>query len=111
MGLIDTETGLMYCGDDEDIYNEVLGLFVEMAVESRGVLQEALDAGDIHAYVLRAHALKSNSRNVGALPVGDLAEKLELAGKEGNVDFIKENNQALMDMLIEFEAEAKELLG
>jgi HPt (histidine-containing phosphotransfer) domain-containing protein len=111
MGLIDTETGLMYCGDDEDIYNEVLGLFVEMAVESRGVLQEALDAGDIHAYVLRAHALKSNSRNVGALPVGDLAEKLELAGKEGNEDFIKENHQALLDLLVEFEAEAKELLG
>ena len=40
-----------------------------------------------------------------------LAEKLELAGKEGNEDFIKENHQALLDLLVEFEAEAKELLG
>ena len=110
MGYIDVDTGLMYCGDDEDIYSDVLNLYIQLINESKQVLTETLEAGDIPAYTVRVHAVKSNSRNVGAAGIGDMAEKLEMAGKENNVDFIKENTPALLKVLDEAEAEAKQLL-
>ena len=36
--------------------------------------------------------MKSSSRLVGALALGDQAEKLEMAGKEGNIEYISANH-------------------
>ncbi|MCR4791743.1 MAG: Hpt domain-containing protein [Lachnospiraceae bacterium] len=111
MALIDKETGIMYCGDDEDIYSEILGVYVDLVVESREVLIEALAEDNMPEYIRRVHAVKSNSRNVGALVVGDLAELLEHAAKEDRKDYVIENHPELMKLLTEVEAEARDILG
>lgn len=42
MALIDRVTGIMYCGDDEEIFMDILGMYVELVSESRQLLAEAL---------------------------------------------------------------------
>ena len=110
MSLIDVETGIMYCGDDEDIYKDILGMYIDLAVESREVLINALAESRMPDYIMRAHAVKSNSRNVGAVTVGDMAEKLELAAKEGNMEQVLEYHAELLKLLEEVEKEALEIL-
>ncbi len=51
---------------------------------------------DFHNYTIKIHALKSSSRIIGANAIGDLAQKLEDAGKAGNFYFIRENHEKFM---------------
>ncbi len=110
MGLIDTETGMMYCGDDEDIYNEILGLYVEKMGELTATLTKDLEGDDISDYVVNVHGIKSNSRNIGASSLGDFAEVMEHAGKAGDKAFLKENHAKLLDMVDQVVAEANTIL-
>ena len=110
MALIDVETGIMYCGDDEDIYRDILEMYIELVAESREVLSNALAEDRMSDYVLRVHAVKSNSRNVGAMTVGDLAEKAEKAARAGDRELVLEYHSDLLEMLEEAEKEAAGLL-
>jgi len=47
-------------------------------------------------YTIAVHALKSASRQLGAEEIGNLAEQLEKAGKENNIEFIKQNTERLI---------------
>ncbi len=47
-------------------------------------------------YAIKVHALKSTSLTIGADTLSAQAKELELAGKRGDVDFIKENHAAFM---------------
>lgn len=110
MGLIDTETGMMYCGDDEDIYNEILGIYVEKMGELTATLTKDLKGDDISDYVVNVHGIKSNSRNIGATDLGDFAEVMEHAGKNGDKAFLKENHEKLLEMVKQVVAEANTIL-
>ncbi|MBQ8138008.1 MAG: response regulator [Lachnospiraceae bacterium] len=56
-------------------------------------LLESFKARDWSSYIIRIHALKSSSRQIGAMELGDISEKLEAAGKDEKFDFILENNE------------------
>ena len=99
MALIDRVTGIMYCGDDEEIFMDILGMYVQLVSESRQVLAEALFENRMEDYIRRVHAVKSNSRSVGALAVGDLAEKIERAARESRKADVMEDHQELIRML------------
>ena len=45
---------------------------------------------------------------VGALDLSEKARLLEMAGKEGDVDYIKANNQDVLDLFDQVVAELKE---
>ncbi len=49
-------------------------------------------------YTIKVHALKSSSRQIGALELGDKAETLEKAGKANDIDFIKANTEDMLAM-------------
>ncbi|WP_454744156.1 PAS domain S-box protein [Cupriavidus necator] len=71
-------------GDDRDIVN---GLLSDYLIALRGQTKELrLHArnGNARQVSLIAHKLKSSSRSVGALTLGDLCAKLESAGKAEN---------------------------
>jgi HPt (histidine-containing phosphotransfer) domain-containing protein len=46
-------------------------------------------ARNIDSYRIAVHSLKGSTRSIGAKQLGDLAEKLENAAREQNLDFIK----------------------
>ena len=59
-------------------------------------IQAAFDSGDWKNYQIVVHALKSTSLSIGATALSDRAKALELAAKDGDLDFITANHADLM---------------
>ncbi len=59
----------------------ILGYFREDGEKSVGRIEEAMHRRDAAALVIPAHTLKTEARQFGALPLGDLAEEIEFAGR------------------------------
>ena len=66
-------------------------------------IMEAYEQEEWEDYTIKVHALKSSSRQIGAMELGDRAEELEKAGKAMDLDTIHEKNadtmQAYADLL------------
>ena len=71
-------------GDDEEIVRELLSDYLVSARRLAVELRAACSAGDTRQVGAIAHKLKSSSRSVGALALGELCAELESAGKAGD---------------------------
>ena len=80
---LDTERGLLHCGTEET-YLDTLTIYAKNAAAAADEIEGLWSAGDVGNTTVKVHALKSMSRTIGALELGALAEKLELAGKAGD---------------------------
>ena len=90
------ELGLDYCAGDEDFYREMLRLFCAQRKEKRAEIISLYEAANWTDYAVKVHALKSTSLTIGAETLSAQAKALELAGKSGDVDYIRENHAALL---------------
>ena len=93
---IHVNQGIAYCGDQEG-FREIVGIFHAEGVRRKALLQQYFENQDWKNYVITVHALKSNSRGIGADDLSDLALKLEMAGKENRIDYILEHHRELLD--------------
>ncbi|MDE5893454.1 MAG: response regulator [Acetatifactor sp.] len=93
---IHVNQGIAYCGDKEG-FREIAGIFHAEGGKRKALLQQYFEKRDWKNYVITAHALKSNSRGIGADDLSDLAMKLEMAGKENRIDYILEHHRELID--------------
>ncbi|CAG9169865.1 PAS domain S-box protein [Cupriavidus pinatubonensis] len=76
-------------GDDRDIVNGLLSDYlIALRGQTQGLRLHARN-GNARQVSLIAHRLKSSSRSVGALTLGDLCAKLESAGKAENYEEIE----------------------
>lgn len=62
-----------------------------------GEIQKFFDSEDWENYTIKVHALKSSSRLVGAIQLGNDAEAMEMAGKERDTGYITAHHEALMN--------------
>ena len=92
---LDKATGLAYCMNDENFYNEMLDEYVNS--DKTKDLNESLDKADFENYRITVHAVKSSSLTIGAIKVSEDAKALEMACKENNLDYVKQNHKAFMD--------------
>ncbi len=107
---IDTIKGISQCGGSFDEYIKVLQLVVENCNSYISSIENNFDV-DLKKYVIDVHAVKGMCYNIGADQCGDLAKKIEFAGKETNIDFIRENNDILIDSLRKMVSSIKESLN
>jgi CheY-like chemotaxis protein/nitrogen-specific signal transduction histidine kinase/HPt (histidine-containing phosphotransfer) domain-containing protein len=70
--------------DGDNLVDRILGLYVEHAPRALERLSHLMGAADTIAVAEAAHALKSLSRNVGAVRVGDLCDQVETGGRQGD---------------------------
>jgi CheY-like chemotaxis protein len=96
---IDTEAGLTRIGGSVAAYLRILTVFYRDANERIKQIKDAAASADIPLYTTLVHALKSASRNIGALDVGDLAEELEIAGDNRDTAAIRAKTQTLLEKL------------
>lgn len=75
-------------GDDATVY-ELLANFQVMSQDEATALHQARDAGDGARVVAIAHKLKSSSRSIGALALGDVCADLEKAGKAEDAEAVR----------------------
>ena len=92
---LNTEVGLEYCAEDEDIYLEVLEGYVE---EDRCEELAALYASENWPeYRVVVHAIKSTSLTIGAEDLSAKAKALEMAAADGDAAFIKANHDDMVN--------------
>ena len=79
-----------------DAYLELLRMFYESVDEKAEELEEFWKAGDIEDYTIKIHALKSSARVIGAEALGEEAQQLENAGRNGDMDYIRKHQEAFL---------------
>ena len=94
---INIEQGRAFCGDEEG-FREITALYHAEGPKRKYSLQHFFEEEDWKNYVIAVHALKSNSKGIGADKVAALALNLEMAGKEDHIDYILEHHEELLEM-------------
>ena len=105
---LDVKTGLTYCMNEEDFYIEMLQEFLQADKASQ--LKHFLAEEDWDNYRTTVHALKSTSLTIGAVHLSGEAKALEMAAKEGNMDYIRSHHDGVMDEYKELTDHLKEIL-
>ena len=93
--MLDVNTGLSYCMDDEEFYIEIIKTYLED--DKRELIRKAYDSENWKNYETYVHALKSASMSIGAVTLSEHAKALEYAAKDQNYDYIREHNQEVYD--------------
>ena len=71
------------------LYNKIAGEYYRSGADRLSSIKEAYDKEDWTDYTIKVHALKSSSRQIGAMKLGQMAADLEAAGKDNDIDKIK----------------------
>ncbi len=98
LDVFDAAKGLTNAAYDEELYIEVLQLFLE-ETEQGEKLNEYLKAENLKDYGILVHAMKSNLRTAGASAAADLALDLEMHCKSGDLDYVRANHPKLVEAI------------
>ncbi|MCR5322808.1 MAG: DegV family EDD domain-containing protein [Lachnospiraceae bacterium] len=86
----------------EDAFKSVLKIFYDSIPAKSDELNGFYSNEDWENYTIKIHALKSSSKLIGAMELGERAQLLETAGKEKNIDYIKEKHEAFMEDYVKY---------
>ncbi len=109
--IIDKETGLHYCGDSEELYDIIIATYYEQGLTYVNQVKEFYEAKDWHNYRITVHALKSSSKNIGAVNFSEESLKQEMAAKEENEAFITETFDTYYDNFLSLMDVVKNIIG
>jgi len=87
----DVVKGILYCNGKEQ-YIRVLTEYCKDYKKSGLKVDRLHEQQDWNSYVIEVHGIKSAMYSIGALKTSELAKQLELAGREGNWEFIEKNH-------------------
>lgn len=93
---IDVEQGMAYCGT-VDVYRKTLLMFREQIPGRLRRIEQARNEDRREDYVIEIHSLKSAARWIGAMELGDQAERLEMAGRAADRKQVDEGMPALLE--------------
>ena len=94
--LIDVKTGIMYCGDDEDIYLAIIESFCRDGKKRIENIENSLQIEDFETYEREVHSLKSVAATIGATILSEMATKHNTACKKKDFLFIKKGGKELI---------------
>ncbi len=95
---INVKMGLDYCCGEEEFYLEMLRMFHSQSAAKEEEIISLYETANWTDYAVKVHALKSTSLTVGAEELSAHAKTLELAGKQGDIGYIRENHARLLRM-------------
>lgn len=81
----------------EKLFWSVLKEYYRVIEKKCTQIQNHFEQQDIQAYTVEVHALKSASRQIGAMRLADLAEQLEAAGNREDVAMIEAKTDELLE--------------
>ena len=93
---LDVNSGISHCGSASS-YMTTLKTYLDTAENNADDIEESWMKGDIKNTTIRVHALKSTSRVIGALELGDHAEVLEKAGDKEDKDKLEKEIPILLE--------------
>ena len=92
---VDTKTGVSNCAGSVGVYLDILRTYATSNLAT--VLNEYYNKEDLANYGVVVHSIKGASKNIGAHDIADKAYSLERAAKRGDINFIWDNHQELVD--------------
>lgn len=92
---IDVRSGIENSGSVRDFF-AMIELFCDRTDADTSELDGYYDEGDTEKYTVKVHAMKNSLRIIGAIGLGEIAQKLEDAGKKKDMDFIREHHEVFM---------------
>ena len=94
---LDTKTGMDYTGGS-DKYLSAIKRYRGSYEKNRIKIAEYLKNKDYESYMITVHALKSNSRMIGAMRLGEAFEELEMAARSDSIEVIDAKTQPTLEM-------------
>jgi CheY-like chemotaxis protein len=107
---VDLEAGLDRFSQDDDAYIQVLRSYV---ANTRDLLNSIEDVNkeNLNDYIITVHGLKGSSYSICANLVGEKAEALEMAAKEGDFEYLYEKTPDLLQTALNLLAALEEMLA
>ena len=99
---LDVQSAVKMIGSPK-LYMKIAKEYYRNITSNHKQLEQAYANEDWEDYTIKVHALKSSSRQIGAMDLAGKAEALENAGKAGDIDFIRKNNREALDEYIALE--------
>jgi CheY-like chemotaxis protein/HPt (histidine-containing phosphotransfer) domain-containing protein len=96
---VNTKKGIASTGGNADNYKKMLSIFYEEGIKKLQEIKNSLKNEDISLYTTYVHGLKSSSGLIGAGKFSEDAGRLEMAAKQGHMDYINSNNAAFLRAL------------
>ena len=93
---VDVQQGMGFCGTAE-IYRKTLLMYRDQIPGKVRRIRETFQAERWEDYAIEVHSLKSASRWIGAMGLGDRAEELELAARSGDLEKVRRNTPGLLE--------------
>lgn len=93
---LDVNAAVQLLGD-ASFYMEILRDYYNLIDQKTAIINESLDAQDWNRYTIEVHALKSSSKQIGAMELSGIAAELEAAGKNMDIKYIQDNNGLLIE--------------
>ncbi len=93
---LDTAAAIKLVGS-EKVFIKILKEYYRLISSKAASIQAHFDAEDWETYTVEVHALKSSSKQIGAMKLSEMAAELEKAGKAGDTAYIKANNAAALE--------------
>ncbi len=87
---------LMYCGNDKEIYLELLQDYVDTVNNYSDRLDELYRDENWADYKVLIHGIKSSSKMIGIRELAEKAKQLEYAARDGEIDVIRKNHAAFL---------------
>lgn len=84
---VDVKEGLLHTGGDQKSYMEILRFTVENSNEYLETMSTHIQT-DLDNYIIEIHGVKGMCYNIGAKECGDMAKQLEMAAREGRLDYV-----------------------
>jgi HPt (histidine-containing phosphotransfer) domain-containing protein len=96
--------------ESEELYLEVLAEFCSQMDIYIPQFADLFKDAKWADYAVIAHAVKSNSRTIGATAFADLSFKHECAGKTGDITYIQDNYTEYISLLKELVENVRKML-
>ncbi len=97
--VINKDTGISHCGGLEDLYDEILGDYIDKTKEYREEIKSYYAEENWKEYARISHTLKSTSLTIGLEEFPDIAKEHEFAGKAEDAELIKNKFDAFIDAI------------
>ena len=106
---LDTESGIDYCGDEED-YIEAIEVYSASVKQKSAQIKEAFDASDDEGLTLLVHSLKSTSGAIGANGLKEMAASLEAAAKNGEHEILNRDIPVFLERYTQLGNKLEEIM-
>ena len=107
--LVDEDGALKRLGGDRQLFNEFISIFMEDSEILMGEIGDSLKSADTEQVCKSGHALKGLVSNFGAKEFVDVALKLELAGRAGDVSMCESDYLKLKNLHSQLKEELQSL--